>query len=152
MDGFVINKVTQIKKYALWLWILFTLFCVRVASQLLQAKFSITFLPAFDAWHSGALPYTYLVIFQLIIIFIYGFICIQFSSGKVNPSKTTGIMFLSIGSVYLCAMIVRLLIGLFFSSSTWFHAYLSIVFHYILALFLILVGVFHLKFYDAHEQ
>ncbi len=134
------------------LWGLLGLFCFRVFAQLIQSNFSIDFLPAFEAWHSGALPYHYLVMAQILIIFLYGYICIRFTNRKVVPNKKLGNIFLYAGLVYGIFMLGRLLIGVFMSSSAWFHAYLPIFFHFVLAAFLVVVGMFHLKFYKRYER
>ena len=142
----------NLKRYVFWLWILLGLFCFRVVSQLLQSKFSVPYLPSFNIWHSGALPYHYLVMAQALIILIYGYICMQFTLEKIVPKKRVGLIFLSLGILYASTMAIRLFVGLFISSSTWFHAYLPIFFHFILALFLIVVGLFHMKNCNLYDQ
>ncbi len=132
-------------KYAKVLWVLLGLFCFRVIAQLLQLVFDSPFLPPFDTWYSGALAYPYLLVSQILIISIYSYICFQFTKGSVTPSNRMGILFLAIGGVYASFMLGRLLIGQLFTSSTWFHAYIPIFFHFILALFLIVVGIFHVR-------
>ena len=87
------------------------LFCFRVISQLVQAKFDVPFLPAFDAWHSGTLPYQYLVLAQVLIIVVCGRICLQFTSGKVVAKKRVGMLLFGLGVLYASAMAARLLIG-----------------------------------------
>ena len=135
----------NLKSYAFWLWALLGLFCFRVISQLVQAKFDVPFLPAFDAWHSGTLPYQYLVLAQVLIIVVCGRICLQFTSGKVVAKKRVGILLFGLGVLYASAMAARLLIGFFISSSPWFHAYLPLFFHFVLASFLMVAGTFHLR-------
>jgi len=138
-------------KYAKILWFLLGLFFFRVTAQLFQLVFDISYLPPFDAWYSGALAYPYLLFSQLIIIGIYSYICFQFTNGTVTPSKRAGMFFLGLGAIYTSFMLGRLLIGQLFTSSAWFHAYIPIFFHFILALFLIVVGIFHIRnsnFYD----
>ncbi len=138
--------------YGAVLWILLGLFCFRVVAQLIQSYFSIELLPAFDAWHSGALPYHYLVITQVLIIFLYGYISVRFTNRSVVPNRKLGNIFFYTGLIYAIVMLARLFIGLFVSSSAWFHAYLPIFFHFVLAAFLIVVGMFHLKFYKSYER
>ncbi len=137
--------MSKSSKYAIVLWVLLGLFCFRVLAQLFQFIFDSPFLPPFDAWYSGALAYPYLLISQVLIISIYSFICIQFTKGVFTPSNRVGVFFLAIGGVYVCFMLGRLLIGQLFTSSAWFHAYIPIFFHFILALFLIVVGIFHIR-------
>ena len=120
-------------------------FCIRVIAQLFQLVFDSSFLPPFDAWYSGALAYPYLLLSQILIIGIYSYICFQFTKGAVIPSKRVGVFFLGLGGIYASFMLGRLLIGQLFTSSAWFHAYIPIFFHFILALFLIVVGIFHTR-------
>lgn len=150
------NSTTEfnihLRTYGAVLIVLLGLFCFRVIAQFIQSKFSIEFLPAFEAWHSGALPYHYLVVSQVLIVIFYTFICVQFALRKVAPKKWVGILFFSIGTIYAGAMAIRLFFGLFINSSAWFQAYIPIFFHFVLASFLLVVGIFHLKhftFYDA---
>ena len=140
------------KRYGIILWVFLGLFLFRVVVQLIQSKFSVQYLPPFEAWHSGVLRYHYLVMMQALIIFIYGYICAQFTLERVVPRRATGKIFLYSGLFYGGAMVIRMFIGLFISSSTWFHAYLSIFFHFILASFLIVVGLFHLKYFHLYER
>lgn len=142
----------KFKRYAFWLWILLGLFCFRVISQLIQSKYNLPYLPTFDSWHSGAFPYHYLVISQISIILFYGYICVQFSLERIAPKRKVGLIFLSLGIIYAGIMIIRLFVGLFVSSSAWFQAYLPIFFHFILALFLLVVGLFHLKNFNFHAS
>ena len=139
------------KNYTLVLWVLLSLFCFRVFAQLYQLVFYTHHLPPFEDWYSGALAYPYLLLSQILIIGIYLYICLQFSKGTVNPSKQVGTLFLSIGIIYACFMMGRLLIGQLISNSEWFHAYIPIFFHFILASFLIVVGVFHFRSFQNND-
>ena len=125
--------------------------CISCCRALLQSKFSIEYLPAFAAWHSDALPYRYLLVLQALIILLYGYICVQFTLAKIVPERIAGKIFLCLGAGYAGIMIIRLLVGLFISSPTWFQAYLPIFFHLDLASFLILVGLFHLLNVNSYE-
>ena len=44
------------------------LFILRVYAQLVQVSFQVDWMPEFDGWHSGMLPYPILFVFQLCII------------------------------------------------------------------------------------
>jgi len=44
--------------------ILFLLFLARVLSQLIQSVYPLDFLPDFESFQSGALPYGALLVFQ----------------------------------------------------------------------------------------
>ena len=138
--------------YVFLLWLLYGLFVLRVFAQLLQYKLGIPYLPPFDVWQSGAVSYKYLLVSQILIILFYGYICYQFSFGNVNPCKLTGVIYLVIGGVYFCCMLARLLIGQLLTEHSWFHAYLPILFHFVLSSFLVVVGILHLNYQKLNEQ
>lgn len=134
------------KKYGIWLWALSGLFTLRVASQLLQLKLDISFLPEFDAWHSGVLPYEFLLLSQLIILSVYCWVAYRFTTLSVQPSALVARVWLLLGCLYMAVMIGRLTIGLSgLSSNPWFSYYLPTFFHFVLAGFMLVVGVFHLR-------
>ena len=132
------------ERLALWLWVLFAIFCFRVLAQLLQWQFSLSFLPSFDSWHSDSLPYGVLLMFQVFVIIVMVSVCSRFSRRKVVAHRLVGISLLIAGSIYLLIMFGRLLIGLFLlPEDSWFGQYLPAMFHLVLALFILLVGGFH---------
>jgi hypothetical protein len=98
--------------YVVALSILLALFCFRVLAQLLQRYIEIPFLPPFEAWQSGAVPYQGLLVSQILIIVFYGWILQRLISDPMRRSRTQGWMFLVVGLIYFLVMVVRLLIGL----------------------------------------
>lgn len=65
---------------------------------------------------------------------------------QVVTSKRTGVFILIIGSIYFFAMVFRMVLGLtLYAEAFWFSNYLSTAFHYVLVLYLILVGWYHHK-------
>ena len=80
-----------------YFWLLTTLlflFCLRVLGQVLVAFFGVTFLPPMEAWFSGLLPYPELLTSQILIILLYGKICLDFARGRgyfVTPRPRLGI-------------------------------------------------------------
>lgn len=128
------------QRYAPVLWILLFLFCLRVTGQALVYFFSVSFLPPMETWYSGLMPYPYLLPTQLLIVFLYGKVCLDFSRGVgffANPRRRLGMGLLIFGSLYLVAMIVRLLI--------WQKHTIPIFFHGVLAGFVITVGLYHAR-------
>ena len=131
------------RKLAPWLWVLLGLFCVRVIAQLLQWRFDISFLPAFEIWHSAVLPYPVLLLTQLGIIATLAKIALDFSTGRADASRRSGGLWLGFGLTYLGAMLARLILGLtVLSSHFWFSRHLPTTFHIVLASFVVLVGLF----------
>lgn len=132
--------------YAVTLSILLALFCFRVLAQLLQHFIEVPFLPPFDAWQSGAVPYKGLLVFQILIIVFYGWILQRFVSHRMRPSRKQGWAFFIIGLIYFLIMVVRLLIGLTgLSEHYWFHSYLPTLFHFVISGYLLVVGYYHLQ-------
>ena len=142
------NKHTTIsKKYLIWFLVLLLLFCFRVVAQFIQAFYPVDFLPPFEAWQSGALPYWLLVVFQFIIILVCINVVIRFARGKATPSYKAGRIYLALGGVYFSVMLFRLVVGLTFATDhNWFGARIPTVFHLVLASFLLLLGRFHYKY------
>ena len=126
--------------------ILLALFCFRVLAQLLQRYQALPFLPPFDAWHSGALPYGVLLASQALIIAFYAWILLRITTNRLRPSRRQGWLFFNVGLIYFIVMAVRLVIGLTgLSSHHWFRSYLPTLFHFVLSSYLIVVGHFHIR-------
>ena len=86
------------------------LFCLRVLGQILVAFFRVSFLPPMEEWFSGLLPYPELLTAQILIIVLYGKICLDFARGLgffVTPRRRLGTGLLIFGSLYLGVMILR---------------------------------------------
>lgn len=132
--------------YVVLLSVLLALFCFRVLAQLLQRYVDVPFLPPFDAWQSGAVPYQGLLASQVLIIVFYGWILQRLVSNRMRPSRGQGWVFFVIGLIYFIVMAARLFIGLTgLSEHYWFRSYLPTFFHFVLSGFLMVVGWFHLK-------
>lgn len=141
------------KPYSILLWVLLTLFCFRVSAQLIQFFFPVTFLPSFNAWQSGTLSYASLVVFQFMIIALYLRICLRVSGGKSVANKKTGTRLLVLGSTYAFVMVTRYVIKMsLYPTERWFGGCLPIVFHIVLASFLITLGIFHVKRSDVIQS
>lgn len=123
---------------------LWLLFCFRVIAQLLQVWRPVPFLPPFDTWTSGAVPYWLLVVAQVVILAVGLRVILRLSQGVVRPSATTGTLLLVLGGLYFGAMWARLLIGLTVAPDHfWFGATLPTLFHLVLASFILIYGQFH---------
>jgi hypothetical protein len=120
------------------LWTLFALFVLRVSGQALVAFLDVGFLPPMEAWYSGVLPYEYLLPAQLVIIVLLAKICADFTRKRgffFEAKKFMAGGWLWLGYVYLAAMLARAVF-------LWDHP-IPIVFHWVLAAFVILVGHSH---------
>ncbi len=132
------------RRNALALLILTVIFAFRVVTQLIQAWHPIRFLPPFEVWHSGALPYSWLVGTQVVIMAMCLLIVWKLFNNTVIPSLRKGRLLLVFGSIYFGGMCIRLFLGTTVASEhEWFGATLPTVFHLVLGSFVILYGRFH---------
>lgn len=130
--------------YSNWLQALLILFIFRVGAQMIQAIHPLTFLPAFDAWHSSALPYPVLVAFQLLIIIACVRVIWKFRAGEITPNPGTAKICLALGALYFSVMLFRLVAGLSFAADhPWLGAPIPTIFHLVLAVFVLTIGFFH---------
>lgn len=132
------------------LWILLFVFVLRVIGQLLVAcGWNLGFLPPMKEWHSGIMPYPWLVVSQILIIILYVKICLDFSKRKgffAMPRRQLGKWLLIFGSIYFAAMIFRYIFRMTFNpDARWFVGTIPIFLHWVLASFLLIVGFFHWK-------
>jgi len=131
-------------RYALALGLLAGLFGFRVVVQMVQVWFPVEFLPAFERWHSGALPYGWLVGAQGVILVVCLRIVWAVKNGTMAPLERQGKILFALGMVYLITMCVRLIVGVAIAPDHyWFGATLPTVFHLVLASFVIVYGQFH---------
>jgi hypothetical protein len=123
---------------------------VRVAAQPLSLWSGAAFLPPFDAWHSGVLPYAVLLTSQLAIVAGAYVLIRGLSAGAVRPRRGVGRVVLAAGSVYAAVMLARLLLGgTVMSGHPWFARPLPALFHLDLAAFVLVYGHVHYR-YGAH--
>ncbi len=132
------------RRYALILMFLTGLFAFRILAQLIQFWHPVEFLPSYADWHSGALPYVWLVAAQGVILgFCLRIVC-GVNNGAIMPSARKGKILLWLGNVYLVIMCVRLIVGVtILPDHYWFGAIVPTIFHVVLASFVIVYGRFH---------
>jgi hypothetical protein len=120
------------------LWLLLGLFVLRVLGQALVALFDVEFLPPMEAWYSGLMPYEVLLPSQIVIVALMARISLDFTHGRgffFDKNRFFATAWLWFGWVYLAAMIARAVL-------LWDHP-IPIVFHWVLAAFVITVGLSH---------
>jgi hypothetical protein len=129
------------------LWALLAAFCLRVLGQALVSFAGVTWLPPMEAWYSGLLPYQYLLPSQLFIILLYGKVCLDFTRGHgffMRPYSTFSRGTLVFGYLYLTAMVLRYVIRMsLYPEERWFGGTIPILFHWVLAAFIIAFGHYH---------
>jgi hypothetical protein len=141
----IINtKVSQ--HYAKWLWLCAGLFAFRVVAQLAALLFKPNFLPTFESWHGGVLPYSLLLATQVLIFIWLARTAWQFSRNSMYPRRRVGMVTIIFAGLYFLVMLLRLLLGLtILSEHRWFASYLPAFFHLVLASYLFLYGHFHFR-------
>lgn len=141
------NKTNNLLPYFV---LLLALFLFRVIAQLLQYFFNLPFLPSFEAWDSGTLPYGTLIIVQLFIVFCFLKIIYKIASYKIKPNVKIGYTLITFSTLYFTIMLFRLLAGLtLLKEIKWFVYPIPSFFHLVLASFLILFGYFHLSYNEG---
>ena len=132
------------RSVSLWLWLLLAAFVFRVAAQLLQWQIGLSFLPPFEAWQSGALPYGALLAAQVLIVLFLTRVAWSFSVGTVTASSRSARLWLIPGGLYLAVMVTRLVLGqTLLAGHAWFDRPLPSTFHIVLASFMIVAGLYH---------
>ena len=125
------------------LWTLLALFVLRVAGQALVAFLGVTWLPPMERWYSGLVPYALLLPCQILIIALMAAICVDFTRGRglfVQPRRFFAVPWLWFGWIYLAVMLLRWPV-----QSQWRPdgPVIPIFFHWVLAAFVISVGLWH---------
>lgn len=140
-------SLDQPRHLAPLLWTLLGLFILRVAGQFLVAFFHVDFLPPMQEWYSGLLDYQYLLPSQIVIIVLMVKICVDFTREAgffVEPRRFFAVYWLYFGYVYLAVMVARYPVQMVLHpEARWFGGTIPIFFHWVLAAFVIAVGLYH---------
>ncbi|MBS1953458.1 MAG: hypothetical protein JST89_04705 [Cyanobacteria bacterium SZAS-4] len=148
MDTNIIRQKADRKDF-FPLSVLLVLFCLRVAGQLLVVLYQVPFLPPMQEWQSGLLPYSVLLALQVLIIGTFIKVCRDFyaQDGFFYEAKAAlAEPLMTFGKAYVVLNAVRLLIWqTAFGHHIWFAGIIPIVFHFVLASFLIIVAAHHRK-------
>ena len=129
------------------LWALLGLFLLRVAGQALVAFLGVRWLPPMEQWYSGLLAYPYLLPAQLVILAVFGKVCLDFGRGHgwfVVTRPWFGRQVWWFGWLYLAGMIARYPLQMaLHPEDRWLGRTIPIVFHWVLASFLLVFARFH---------
>ena len=130
------------KKVHLALVITFAaLFAGRVIAQLVQERFPVAWLPSFDAWHGGFLPYWGLLSAQVTILAVMGAAVWRLNGSRIDPRRWKYLVCYLTGSIYFVAMGLRFIAGLtILSDIPWFTKSIPALFHIFLASFVLVFG------------
>lgn len=130
--------------YVLVLGLLTFAFLLRVLAQALQYWVPQPWLPAFDRFQGSGSPYWLLLSSQVLILAIMVRTTLRVRSG-VQPPRRRAFRFLAWGgSIYMAGSLARLGVGLTFAApAPWFTAWISAVFHVVLAGFVLTLAAYH---------
>jgi uncharacterized protein len=135
------------RRYFWMLTTLLFLFCLRVLGQILVAFLHVSFLPPMEEWMSGLVPYPELLTAQILILALYGKICLDFARGRgffVTPRRPLGTGLLIFGSLYLSVMVIRYTIRMsLYPHERWAGGCIPIFFHWVLSSFILVLGSYH---------
>jgi hypothetical protein len=147
METFVtLAGLGEAPRCAALLGVLLTAFLFRVLSQLIQAWRPVAWLPPFEAWHSGALPYPVLVAAQALIIAVVLWCIAALMTGDLQPAAGLGRVLQALGWLYFAVMAARFVLGLsLIRHIRWFDAPLPSIFHLVLAAMVLTLASFHLS-------
>ncbi|MEO6708667.1 MAG: hypothetical protein ABI054_10835 [Planctomycetota bacterium] len=130
------------------LWCLCLLFVLRVVGQVLVAFFGVGWLPPMEEWQSGLLPYPVLLGSQFAIIGLLVKVCVDLSRGRgffAQERAWFGRPASWVGCVYFGGMLVRYALRMqLVPEARWLGGTIPIVFHCVLASFIILFARVHL--------
>jgi len=131
-----------------FLWLLSSLFLLRVLGQLLVRRRRPAWLPPTEEWNLS--PYQLLLPAQVAILAVMAWVNIAFSLGHgppVDARPRLGEGVLVFAYVYAGAMAVRYVIRMSRQpDQRWFGGTIPIVFHWVLAAYLYVFGWFHASY------
>jgi len=125
------------------LWICQGLFILRVIGQAIVVLYSPSWLPPMKEWYSGFIPYSFLLLFQIVLI-------IFITKVSWDNTKNAGYFFVTrpktkkilvvISVIYFLIMFVRyILSNALIPENRWFKGALPILFHWVLAAYIFLL-------------
>ncbi|MFB3045966.1 MAG: hypothetical protein ACE10A_06610 [Acidiferrobacterales bacterium] len=125
------------------------LFILRVCGQILVVVVDIDFLPPFELWYSGLLPYSVLLPIQILIIGAMLKIVLDFAKRSgffITPKPRAAVFIKWFSYVYFFSMGARYVIAMIlYPELRWFTDTIPIWFHMVLAAFLYTFSHYHLR-------
>lgn len=138
MPPLVVRLAGGIPDHVTLLWVLFGLFVMRVAGQVIVSLFSPPWLPPMSRWYSGLMPYRFLLPSQLAIMVLMVAMIAQVARGA-PPTGVLAAAEVWASYLYAAGMVVRL--------AKWLRdppdrrgVFIPIIFHFVLAVFLFVHG------------
>lgn len=123
------------------------LFFLRVLGQVLVEFFDARFLPPSAEWFSGLTSYPQLLASQIAILALQAKIGLDFTrraGWSYRPRRLVGRLLPPFAALYLGVMIIRYVVRMtLYPHERWTGGAIPIFFHWVLALYLLLVGYHH---------
>jgi len=139
-----IRMVTRRATYAASLWLLTSLFAMRVLGQALQRWAPQPFLPPFDAFQGSNLPYWLLLSVQLVILVVMIVVARRVQTGSLAPSARAGTVLALVGWIYMTLSVGRIAVGLSAPAApAWFSTWIPAVFHVVLSAYVLTLAHYH---------
>lgn len=119
-----------------WLWLLLGLFSLRVVGQVVVGVFAPAWLPPWDQWQSGLLPYPVLLIAQVVLITWMWRLC-RDNTGRAgrftvrSERLRQGLRIFA--AIYAASMLLRYVVTQSVTDAAWWHDTIPVVFHLVLA-------------------
>jgi hypothetical protein len=127
---------------AAYLLVFTFLFLLRVAGQVLVWRRSPAWLPPMQEWN--LVPYQVLLPIQVGLLL--AMVAIAVTLGRVEPRATFGRVLITLAVVYAAAMVIRYAVRMWRRpEARWFGGAIPIVFHLVLAAFLLTWGSYHVS-------
>jgi drug/metabolite transporter superfamily protein YnfA len=128
------------------LWLLTSLFTVRVLGQAVQHWAPRSFLPPFSQFQGSSLPYGLLLSVQLVILALMGFVSWRVQTGTFVPSLRAGTVLAWLGGIYMAGSLTRIAVGLAVPAAPdWFRTWIPAIFHIVLAGFVLTLAAHRLR-------
>ncbi len=136
------------RTYAAVLLLLSLLFTLRVLGQAVQFWTTVPWLPSFESFQGGGLPYWVLLSAQVLILGFMARHSWQVQQGRVEPRRERGRVLLWLGGTYLAGSLGRMAIGLVPGAPRWYRVWIPGAFHVVLAGYVVTLAAYHLRLSD----
>ena len=140
------------RRFAFPFGLLTTAFLLRVIGQAVQRWSPLEFLPRFDDWQGSSLPYAFLLSAQIAILAIAVYVTWRMATGANVVGARWAIRIMTFGIIYFATMAIRIALGLtLLPDVDWFTSWISSSFHLVLAVQVVLIGVYQHVRLTTHE-
>ena len=99
-------------------------------------------------WYSGLMPYRYLFPAQILIIVVFMHIALDMTRGTgfwTHQQPGLGLWLRNFGVIYFVSMVIRYVLRMsWYPEERWLGGTIPIIFHWVLATYIIVLGSYHL--------